>query len=176
MHDIQWETMETHTGRPFRVRPMHEDDTPHLVNLFENMGADSRYKRFGRPLPNPSPRYIWNRAEDITQNTIKPHNFGLLAFATDDIPIASARYVALSEPYTAEFAISVRDDWQGIGVGRKLLRRLVSAAQTRGIQTLVASIQSNNEAMWAVARQFPQAARSQSAHDNYNLRVDLTQL
>ncbi|MCA9960992.1 MAG: GNAT family N-acetyltransferase [Anaerolineales bacterium] len=176
MSEATWETMETLTGRPFRVRPLREDDTAHLVQIFENMGADSRYQRFGRPLPNPSPSYVWRQAETISQTAVQPHNFGLIAFADDDLPIASARYVALAEPYTAEFAISVRDDWQGIGVGRKLLHHLVQAAKTRGMHTMVASIQSDNEAMWAVARQLPQAARRRATDDIYNLYVDLTNL
>ncbi len=176
MNEITWETMETNSGRPFRVRPLREDDIAHLVQIFEHMGPDSRYQRFGRPLPNPSPRYVWRQAENISQTAVQPHNFGLIAFAADDLPIASARYVALAEPYTAEFAISVRDDWQGMGVGRKLLHLLITAAKTRGVQTLVASIQSDNEAMWSVARQLPQAARHRPADDIYNLQVDLTQL
>lgn len=68
--------------------------------------------------------------------------------------IGVARYVKESPPGDAEFAIVLSDDWQGRGVGSKLLKSLVAAARSDGVRRLVGTTLSTNRGMLVLAREF----------------------
>lgn len=148
------EQFETKTGLTVHVRPLMAEDAPYLVDLFENMGSESRYNRFLQPADNISIDLVWTEAENIARQTIG-ENFGLVAFADTDerseVPVAAARYVKHSSKQ-AEIAVSVRDDMQRIGIGSELLRLLIRRAEENGIDHLVGTIQNSNAAMWALMK------------------------
>jgi len=77
-------------------------------------------------------------------------------------------------PGEAEFAIVLADDWQRGGLGTKLLQSLIDAARTHGIRRLVATTQSTNHGMLALARRlgFTLALNPDSATVT-NLTLDL---
>jgi RimJ/RimL family protein N-acetyltransferase len=66
--------------------------------------------------------------------------------------IGVARYVKLSSPGDAEFAIVLSDDWQGRGLGTRLLVSLLVAAQNHGVRRLVGTTLSQNNGMLALGR------------------------
>ena len=53
----------------------------------------------------------------------------------------------------AEYAIAVRSDWQGRGVGYLLMKRLIDIARSRGIGELVGEVLHENEAMLQMCRE-----------------------
>jgi L-amino acid N-acyltransferase YncA len=57
-----------------------------------------------------------------------------------------------ADPATAEFAILVEDAWQGIGLGRQLLVELVDLAASRGVRTLTATVQRDNDRVIGLIR------------------------
>lgn len=150
--ELYFDQFETKTGLTVQVRKLVVEDAPYLVDLFENMGSESRYNRFLQPADNVSIDYVWTEAENIARQTTG-ENFGLVAFAdTDersDVPVGAARYMKLSAKQ-AEIAISVRDDMQRLGIGSQLLRLLVIHAEENGIDHLVGTIQNSNAAMWTL--------------------------
>jgi GNAT superfamily N-acetyltransferase len=59
-----------------------------------------------------------------------------------------ARYIRLPErPTVAEAAVAVVDDWQGRGLGRLLLDRLVTRAEENGIERFRALLIATNDAV-----------------------------
>ena len=52
----------------------------------------------------------------------------------------------------AEFAIVLSDDWQGRGLGRRLLGELMAAARRGGVLRLYGTTLSENTAMIALAQ------------------------
>jgi len=140
----------TKNGSPVRVRPLDPEDAPYLVDLFENMGEDSRYRRFLQTVGKPDMDRVWTVAEQIAEDAIV-NSRGLIAFCDraerPDVPVAAARFVILNSTQ-AEISISVRDDMQGIGVGTQLLGLLIDVAKARGINRLVGLVQNDNMAMW----------------------------
>jgi acetyltransferase len=145
-------TFTAKNGFLIRARPMLPEDAPYLVDLFEHMGLNSRYKRFNQTLNRVEIERIWSEAEHIAQG-VAANSSGLLAFTgldgRSDVPVAGARFVKLT-PTQAEVAISVRDDMQGQGVGAWLMSLLVKEAKRQGIKVLVGNVQNDNSPVWAI--------------------------
>jgi len=66
--------------------------------------------------------------------------------------IGVARYVRDKEGQAAEFAIVVADAWQGRGIGRRMMEKLIATARGRGVTTLYGDILSLNTHMYALLR------------------------
>jgi len=67
--------------------------------------------------------------------------------------VGVARYVKDEySPREAEFAIVLADDWQGRGLGRKLLSSLLAAARQHGVQRVTGTTSSTNQGMLELAR------------------------
>lgn len=147
-----FDSFETKTGMPARVRPLTPQDAPFLVDLFENMGSESRYSRFLQPADHVDIDRVWTEAEQIAGG-VAVGSYGLVAFIDlperDGVPAGAARYVKIS-PARAELAVSVRDDMQNIGIGTNLLQRLIMHAADHGIEQLLGTVQNSNKAMWAM--------------------------
>ena len=81
MHsEEQTTTFHSRAGHSIRVRPLQHDDAPFLVDIFENMTAESRYKRFHQSLNHVSTNRIWTEANNIAQADPE-RSWGLVARA-----------------------------------------------------------------------------------------------
>ena len=58
-----------------------------------------------------------------------------------------------SRPLEAEYAVAVRSDWKGRGVGYVMMRRLIDIARQYGIGELVGDVLRENEPMLAMCRE-----------------------
>jgi RimJ/RimL family protein N-acetyltransferase len=144
-------------GHEIRVRRVKANDTRHLVDIFEHMSSESRYQRYNQTLDNVEPERVWEEATKIACAE-KDKNRCLIAF-TDlpegmEIAVGAARLVETG-PGIAEVAISLRDDFQNIGIGRQLMRLLAFEARDAGYRTLTASIRNDNPAIWKVFNSLP---------------------
>jgi acetyltransferase len=167
---------ETKRGRQVMARPLISTDAPYLVNIFENMSAESRYRRFQQSLENPSPKLIWTEAENIAQKDTTKQG-GFIAFCQrplhNDIPVASARYILIDEN-SAEIAMSVIDEMQGQGVGNWLLQLTVSQAQQQGLKTLVGTALNDNDAVWHLLDNLPYPYKRTPDGLTADIKIDLT--
>ena len=148
------ETFPTKTGITVRVRYLEPEDVPLLVDIFEHMGDESRYRRFNQPLERVTTERVWTEAENIAQ-AVMTNSRGLIAFADladqPNAPVAAARYVLIGND-EAEVALSVRDDMQGQGIGKRMFQLLIEEARRAGLQRLVGSVQNENAAVWGLLR------------------------
>jgi acetyltransferase len=153
----QIDTLYSKTGQRITVRPLRGDDAPLLVDIFDNMTAESRYRRFHQTVENVSATRKQQEAESIAQANPK-RNLGLIAFSEtqgkQNVPIGAVRMV-LTEPHEAEIAISIRDDFQNMGIGTQLMNLLAEKAKQQGLERLVADIQNENVAIWRVIKKLP---------------------
>ncbi|KAA3664658.1 MAG: N-acetyltransferase [Chloroflexi bacterium] len=168
--------IRTKSGFLLYIRHLKEGDAPYLVDLFEHMGPESRYRRFLQSLDNPNMNLVWREAERIAHGDPKTHD-GLIAFADLpyqlDAPVAVVRYVMV-ESGVAEVALSVRDDMQGQGIGTQMLQMLTTIARDNGVRKLVATAQNENEAIWTVLERLPFPMVRAPEGVCSNLEIDLT--
>ena len=144
-------------GDLIRLRRILPEDAPLLVDIFEHMSSDSRYRRYNQPLDHVAPRRIWQEAQQIAQaDPLKSP--GLIAFVDDPsgklFPIGAVRLVEIA-PGEAEVAISIRDDFQNRGIGTALMRHMAFEARSLGYARMTASIRNDNPAIWNVFSRLP---------------------
>ena len=66
--------------------------------------------------------------------------------------IGVARYVLDKSNESAEFAIVVADAWQGRGIGKRLLAKLIEVARQRGVKRLYGEVLGTNRPMLEFVR------------------------
>ncbi|MCA9899318.1 MAG: GNAT family N-acetyltransferase [Ardenticatenaceae bacterium] len=144
-------------GIPVSVRLLRQKDAAHLVDLFEHMGPESRYRRFHQPMDDVTPDQVWDEAEKIA-TAVPEEQLGLIAFSElpgeGEVAVGVARIVWLSDS-VAEVAMSVRDDRQAQGIGKRLLAMVLELAQITGAESVVGLVQNDNEPMWHLFEQLP---------------------
>ena len=66
--------------------------------------------------------------------------------------IGVARYVVEEDGEDCEFALVLADAWQGRGIGRHMLEKLMSVAAQRGVRRMHGDILSSNTPMLGLVR------------------------
>ncbi|HSN27372.1 MAG TPA: GNAT family N-acetyltransferase [Kofleriaceae bacterium] len=126
------------------------DDKEILRRGFEHWSAESRYARFLAPksrLTDDELAYLC----DVDQ--INHFAIGAIREEGDGhgepVGLGIARFIRLADvdPPTAEAAIAVADEAQGLGLGRLLFLRLAAAAAERGIVRFRAEVLGSNASM-----------------------------
>jgi acetyltransferase len=68
------------------------------------------------------------------------------------VAVAEARYVVDASGQQCEFAVVVADDWQHLGLARRLLDKLLESAAADGLLAMVGDVLATNHAMLGLAR------------------------
>src|SRR5690349_3288667 len=106
-------------GARLRVRPVTVADRDRLVEGFERLSAESRYRRFLGPKPRLS-------GAELTYLTDIDHRTHAAFAAVDERDgsfLGISRYAVAPgepEPTTADISVVVLDEWQGRGIGTLL--------------------------------------------------------
>jgi acetyltransferase len=168
-------TFQATDGTSVWLRPLRPDDAANLVDLFNHMGAESRFLRFNLTLTNPDPELIWSEAQRMSR--VAPGDGAWLALADlpdqPGAPVGGVRFVRTADD-TAEAALVVRDDMQNKGIGTEILRFLMREAKAAGIKKLTAIAQRGNLALWRILQKAPLTITRQSQGPQTLIEVDLT--
>jgi GNAT superfamily N-acetyltransferase len=123
------------------IRPLAPTDRDGLAAAFARLGEETRRRRFRGLASRLSERDL----DRLTRIDHHEHE-ALAAIAPDGSRIVGvARYIALPhDPGTAEVAVAVDDEWQGRGIGRRLMRALVDRARAEGVTRLLAYVGADN--------------------------------
>lgn len=133
-------------GRALWVQPLTPLDSGAEQAFVDGLSSQSRYRRFHAGLPA-LPAGLLRRLVDVDQQA----HVALAVRATPGGPIvADARYVRDAAGDEAEYALTVGDDWQGLGLGRQLLLRLAAHARSQGVAWLHGAVLWDNAPMLAL--------------------------
>ena len=119
-----------------RIRQLQPEDRARLAAAFDRLSPHSRHLRFMAYKPRLS-------SEELTYFTDLDHRtheaLGAFDPQTGDL-IGIARYVTYQgSGTTADLAVTVADEWQGVGLGTMLARRLACRAADNEIEHLHAT-------------------------------------
>ena len=135
-------------SRRVRLREIRPDDRDEVQQAFGRLSSESRYMRFMSFLKELSPRML-----EGAVNPPREREFVIVAEidAPDGIDIVGgARYIQ-GEGQACEFAITVADDWQRVGLASRLMRELITAAAARGLQRMEGFVLASNGPMLGLA-------------------------
>ncbi len=170
-------TFLTRRKRRIWLRPMRPDDVSHLIDIFAHLSPQSRYFRFHEPLEAPDPEQVEEKAREIA--ALDPDKGrGWLAFANvrgRRTPVGGIRWVRVDET-TAEIALTVRDDFQGQGIGLELLRIAVLDADAAGVRRVVAVIQGANQSVVQLLRHAPAPIQKTISAGEIYVEADLREV
>jgi GNAT superfamily N-acetyltransferase len=157
-------------GAKFRLRPIRSEDAEKLVVFHAHLSFDSIYRRYFSLHPVLS-------ADEVRHFT-QVDFVDRLALVIEDGEelVAVGRYDRYPQSPTAEVAFVVRDDYQHLGLGHRLLGALAEAAWARGITTLCAETMLVNRDMLAVFRHsgFPMTTSSEFGEISVRLSIEPT--
>ncbi len=137
-------------GRRVTVRPVLPQDAELEQAMVRALSPASRYQRFFAPIRELPQGWL----ERLTQIDYR-HQQALIAetFVGDQaLAVAEARYVVDASGRECEFAVVVADDWQHMGLARRLLQALTQGAAEAGLERMVGDVLSSNHAMLSLAR------------------------
>lgn len=142
------EEIELRDGKRLRLRPLRPDDKARLVEGFERLSPESRYRRFftGKDRLTDAELRYFTEVDGID-------HFALGVAEIDDSGgdgpgVGIGRFVRLADdPDVAEPAVAVVDAMHGNGLGRLLMLRLCAAAAERGIRYFHADFLADNTPM-----------------------------
>lgn len=135
-------------GRVITVRAIRPEDAAMEQAFVRALSEESRYFRFANALHELSDPMLVR----FTQIDYDRELALVAVVQEEDGPrqIAVARYVIDSDGAGCEFALAVGDDWQGRGIGRRLLGHLADAARARGLKNMAGQVLNHNTRMLAL--------------------------
>jgi acetyltransferase len=138
-------------GQEVVLRPIRPEDAPALQSAFKKLTPRDVRFRFFAPMSDLSPAM----AARLTQIDYD-REMALIAHSPqpggEEDGWGVVRIAADADNIRAEFAVVVRSDVQGRGIGRLLMDRILAYALSRGIAEIWGNVLAENNAMLALAR------------------------
>ncbi len=146
----EWGTeAELRDGRPILLRQIRPEDRDRLAEGLRRLSPTSRYLRFHADVEELSDRQLdyLTRVDHVDHEAIVA-----LDLEQPEIPgIGVARYIRDPfERHVAEAAVTVADEYHGLGAGTLLLGVLASRARAQGIEVFRNYVLASNHAMLEV--------------------------
>jgi acetyltransferase len=139
-------TATTRDGTSIALRAIRAEDEPLLQDLFAHLSPEDVRLRFFAPL-----RKLSRTLADRLPNLDYRREMALIAHH-DGAILGAASYFIETDARRAEFAVTVRSDWHGRGVGYVLLTRLMEVARQAGLDELSGLVLRENKPMLDMCR------------------------
>jgi acetyltransferase len=134
------------------VRPIHPDDADLLQAFVRGLSPESRWFRFASHMPELPARML-------ARYTLIDYDREMALIAVVKVAegspgavggqrmIGVARYITNPDGASCEFSLAVADDFQGRGLGQRLMLSIIEAARAKGLAQIVGLILANNGPM-----------------------------
>ena len=160
-------------GVAVHFRTVEPTDEPLLQELFYRSSQQTIYMRFFAPLKAMPHRQAQGLVDvDYTNNLAL---VGTVREGERDVIVAVGRYYRDPATDYADCAFLVRDDWQGRGIGRYLVGRLIEIAHKRGIKGFTADVLVHNTQMMHIFHECaPGPIQSRMEDGSYHIAFSLS--
>jgi acetyltransferase len=139
------QSWRTPDGVEVEVRPIRPEDAEIEREFVRALSPEAKYLRFMSTLKELTPVML-ARFTQVDYD----REMALIAVVTEggrERQIGVARYVVNADGETCEFAVVVAEAWQGRGLGRHLMQRLIGIARERGLAAMQGEILAANSGM-----------------------------
>jgi GNAT superfamily N-acetyltransferase len=159
-------------GRTIMLRPIRPEDAPQHLAFFRALAPDDVRLRFFSAMRELPPSQL-ARLTQIDYD--RAMAFIATGSGADGQPetLGVVRAVVDSDNQSAEFAIIVRSDLKGLGLGRILFQKLVDYFRDRGTAELSGEALSENHGVQDLVRHFGGAVLPHAEAGMVNLRLPL---
>lgn len=145
--------IELNDGSRLKLRPVEPGDTEAILDLGRRCSPEDLRLRFFTPV-----RVVEGPLSFRLTHPDPQHEVALAAYDPDGPGGAGAflgvgRLIEGAAPGEAEFAVLVRTDLKGHGLGHKLMEVLLAAAAERGLTRVYGDVLYENKAMLQLARE-----------------------
>jgi len=149
-YPVQWEAMGT-VGDIGRVlmRPIRPEDEALYARFFERMSPEDVRMRFFTARPDLSHKFLAR----MTQVDYAREMAFVALSASEGELLGIARLIAEPDYVRAEFAILVRSDLKGKGLGWTLMQHLIAYARAEGLQEIHGQVLAGNVTMLKLCRE-----------------------
>ncbi|MBV8403882.1 MAG: bifunctional acetate--CoA ligase family protein/GNAT family N-acetyltransferase, partial [Gammaproteobacteria bacterium] len=140
-----------HRGRSLLLRPIRPEDTPKHRQFLAQVTPRDLYMRFFtgvRELPEADLAHLTQIDYDRDMAFVA---VGRAATGAEEI-LGVARACSDPDNHAAEFAVLVRSDLKGAGLGTLLMRKLIRYCRERGTRELCGDVMADNAVMLQLAR------------------------
>ena len=143
----EWESRVAWQGQTLLLRPIRPEDEAAHQAFLDAVTADDLWLRFFQA-PH---RLSHDELARLTQIDYE-REMAFIAVDAAQQTLGVARLVRDPDNTEAEFAVLVRSDLQGRGLGRLLMQRLLDYATARGTQRIVGDVLRENHGMLSLAK------------------------
>jgi acetyltransferase len=146
-------------GGEYSVRPIQPDDADMLQRLVKELSPQSRYYRFVSAMKELPPAmlarftlidYDREMALVAVAKTRESNTDGDIV-ETERI-VGVSRYITNPDQASCEFSLVVADDFNGKGLGSRLMESIMEVARERGLAEIDGLVLSNNAGMLKLMR------------------------
>jgi len=147
-------------GGEYTVRPIHPDDAQMLQDLvMHHLSPESRYFRFVSSLAELPPSMLarftlidYDREMALVA-VFRERKAGPEGEIVESERIVGvSRYITNPDPASCEFALVVADDFNGKGLGSRLMLSIMDVARAKGLAEIEGLVLANNPGMLRLMR------------------------
>ena len=147
------ESFEPIIGQSVTLRPLRRDDVDIEAAFLTGLSPDSRHNRLLGGMIQITREYVERLTTvDFSRDMALA---AVLMLEGREMLIGVARYVLEAdgrgvkegEGRACEFALVIADAWQGRGIGRRMMEKLIAIARVRGLECIYGDVLSTNRPM-----------------------------
>lgn len=131
-------------GEEILIRPIRPEDAESEQQFVGRLSERSKAFRFMGTLNELTPAMLARFTQIDYEREMA---FVALRESNGNEQIGVSRYVTNSDGTSCEFALVVADEWQGKGVGSRLMKALFRAARQQNLSTMMGEVDERNRAM-----------------------------
>jgi acetyltransferase len=169
-------TLPMRGGGEYTIRPIHPDDAQMLKKLVSELSPESRYFRFVSSMAELPPSMLarftlidYDREMALVA-VIKERVAGPDGDMTETERIVGvSRYVTNPDQSSCEFALVVADDFNGKGMGSRLMESIMDVARDKGLAEIEGLVLANNAGMLKLMRGLGYQVKSYAEDPDFKL-------
>ena len=167
-------------GAEYAIRPIRPDDAQMLQGLMQHLSPESRYFRFVSSIAQLPPTML-------ARFTLIDYDkeMALVAVAKERTPgedgaiveiqriVGVSRYITNPDQSSCEFALVVADDFNGKGLGSRLMLSIMDVAREKGLSEIDGLVLANNPSMLKLMRSLGFSVKTYADDPDFKLVTHL---